>query len=81
MDLDPTAAKFDAIEKFDSTLGKVSSHDVDLALFFISGVNAWANSVNSPNKSVQSIEFEAVKKFDSSISHDNYRNGHIVVNN
>ena len=40
-----------------------------------SGKNAWADSVNNPNKSVQSVEFEAVKKFDSSISQENYRNG------
>ena len=41
----------------------------------ILGKNAWADSINAPNKSVQSIEFEAVKKFDSSFSQDNYRNG------
>ena len=31
--------------------------------------------MNVPNKSAQPVEFEAVKKFDSSISQDNYRNG------
>ena len=31
LDLDPSAAKFDAIEKFDSTLGETLCHDVDIA--------------------------------------------------
>ena len=45
----------------------------------VSGKNAWEDSVNNPNISVQSVEFEAVKKFDSSISQENYRNGQFSI--
>ena len=78
LDLDPNAAKFDAIERFDSTSGNFQLNLTAVIQRIFLGVNAWENSVNVPNKTVP-VEFEAVKKFDSSISQDNYRNGLTVV--